>query len=101
MEWFDGSECERIDESLWKNTSCVRVLDFFLAFPGFDHSEKEVAGETGVARLTVDKTWKHLVAEGFIARTRLISRAEMHQFNKKTAREGAAGNGLQALAGLR
>jgi len=64
----------------------VRVLDFFLTFPAYDYAKKQVADETGVARLTVEKIWKHLVEEGFIVKTRRIGRAEMYRLNAANPR---------------
>ena len=59
----------------------VRTLDFFLTFDGFDYSKSQVAGEAGVARLTMEKIWKTLIQKKFIVKTRVIGRAEMYKLN--------------------
>ncbi len=64
----------------------VKVLDFFLTFDSFDYSKSQVAEETGVSRITLDKIWKDLVSQKIIAKTRSIGRADMHKLNKENPR---------------
>jgi biotin operon repressor len=59
----------------------VRVLDFFLTFKDFDYSKSQVAQETGVSRVTIEKIWGALARKGFIAKTRVIGRAELYKLN--------------------
>lgn len=61
----------------------IKVLDFFLTFDSFDYSKSQVAEETGVSRITLDKIWEELVNRRMIITTRTIGRAEMFKLNKE------------------
>ena len=61
----------------------IKVLDFFLIYDDFDYSKCQVADETGVARMTMDKIWNELIKKQIIAKTRTVGRAEMYRLNKK------------------
>ncbi|MCX6816239.1 MAG: hypothetical protein NT120_05330 [Candidatus Aenigmarchaeota archaeon] len=63
-------------------TPTVKVLDFFLTFDSFDYSKSQIAEETGVSRITLDKIWQDLVNKKIIVKTRNIGRAEMYKLNK-------------------
>jgi len=63
----------------------VRVIDFFLTFQGFD-SKSQVAEETGVSRITMDKIWPKLVKARFIIKTRIVGPAELYKLNKNNPR---------------
>ncbi len=64
-------------------TPAVKVLDFFLTFDSFDYSKSQVAEETGVSRITLDKIWEELINKNLIVKTREIGRAEMYKLNKE------------------
>lgn len=64
-------------------TPFVKVLDFFLTYDAFDYSKSQVAEETGVSRITLDKIWEELVNKRIIVKTRTIGRAEMYKLNKE------------------
>ena len=59
----------------------IKTLDFFLMFPNFDYSKSQVAEQTGVSRMTMDKIWSNLIKDGIIVKTRNIGRAEMYKLN--------------------
>lgn len=61
----------------------MKVLDFFLTFSKFDYSKSQVAEETGVSRVTLEKVWNELTRGGIIVKTRSIGRAEMYKLNEK------------------
>lgn len=65
------------------DTPWLKVLDFFLTFRGFDYSKTQVARETGVSRVTIEKIWKDLIKEKMIVKTRKIGRAEMYKLNEE------------------
>ncbi len=60
----------------------VRVIDFFLTFQSFDYSKSQVAEETRVSRITMDKIWPKLVKARFIIKTRIVGPAELYKLNK-------------------
>jgi hypothetical protein len=64
----------------------VRVLDFFLTFGEFDYSKSQVAGETGVSRVTIEPIWNGLIKSRMIVKTRVVGRAEMYLLNKSNPR---------------
>ncbi|MFH1257411.1 MAG: hypothetical protein V1658_00580 [Candidatus Micrarchaeota archaeon] len=64
----------------------MKALDFFLTFPGFDYSKTQVADETGISRITMEKIWVKLTETGLIRKTRTIGRAEMYCLNKQNPR---------------
>ena len=76
MEATKSIFCETFGDSPY-----VRVLDHFLTFSGLDYSKSQVAGATGVSRVTVDKIWGQLLDQSLIIRTRGIGRAEMYSLN--------------------
>lgn len=67
-------------------TPVIKVLDFFLTFDSFDYSKSQVAEETDVSRITLEKIWKELVDRQIIIKTRTIGRAEMYKLNKENPR---------------
>ena len=67
-------------------TPVVKVLDFFLTYDSFDYSKSQVAEETGVSRITLDKIWEELIDKKIIIKTRTIGRADMYKLNKKNAK---------------
>jgi len=64
-------------------TPVIRVLDFFLTFDSFDYSKSQVAEETGVSRITLEKLWKEMIDKKIIVKTRTVGRAEMYKLNKE------------------
>ncbi len=68
------------------DTPLVRVLDFFLTFREFDYSKSQVAAETGVSRITVDKIWPRLVKGGVLVMTRRVGRADVYKLDKANPR---------------
>ena len=64
----------------------VRVVDFFLMYSGFDYSKSQVARETGVSRVTMEKIWGDLIRSGLIVKTRDMGRAGMYTLNVKNPR---------------
>ena len=70
-------------------TPSVKVLDFFLTFDNFDYSKSQVAEETGVSRITLDKIWEELVSKKIIIKTREIGRAEMYKLNRENPKTKA------------
>jgi len=67
-------------------TPVVKVLDFFLTFDSFDYSKSQVAEETGVSRITLDKIWEEFVSQKILVKTRSIGRADMYKLNKENPR---------------
>lgn len=59
----------------------IKVLDFFLTFSSFDYSKSQVAEETGISRVTLDKIWNELIKKNIIIKTRTIGRADMYKLN--------------------
>ena len=59
----------------------IRVLDFFLTYPKFDYSKSQVAVETGVSRVTLDKIWGTLLEYELIRLNRRMGRAELYVLN--------------------
>lgn len=59
----------------------IRVLDFFLTYPKFDYSKSQVAVETGVSRVTLDKIWGTLLEYKLIRLNRKVGRAELYVLN--------------------
>ncbi len=68
------------------NSPLVRTIDFFLTFQHFDYSKTQVATETEVSRITMDKIWPRLVKAGFIVKTRRVGPAELYKLNKNNPR---------------
>ncbi len=66
---------------MFGDSPMVRVVDFFLMYHLFDYSKSQVARETGVSRVTIEKIWSALVKNGMIVRTRVMGRAEMYRLN--------------------
>ncbi len=66
----------------------IKVLDFFLTFDSFDYSKSQVAEETEVSRITLDKIWEELTGKKIITKTRTIGRAEMFRLNKENPMVG-------------
>ena len=64
----------------------IKVLDFFLTFDSFDYSKSQVAKETGVSRITLDKIWNEFTDKKIITKTRTIGRADMYKLNKENPR---------------
>ena len=69
--------------SIFGETPFIRALDFFLIYDDFDYSKCQIADETGIARMTMDKIWDELIKKEIIVKTRTIGRAEMYRLNKK------------------
>ena len=67
-------------------TPAVKVLDFFLNFDSFDYSKSQVAEETSVSRITLNKIWKELIKQKIIVKTRSIGRADMYKLDKENPR---------------
>lgn len=67
-------------------TPLVRVVDFFLTFQEFDYSKSQVAAETGISRITVDKIWPRLVKAGVIVKTRTVGLADLYKLNRSNPR---------------
>ena len=67
-------------------TPVVKVLDFFLTYDSFDYSKSQVAEETGVSRITLDKIWEELIDKKMIIKTRTIGRADMYKLNKENTK---------------
>ncbi|MBI2173249.1 MAG: hypothetical protein HYT73_03520 [Candidatus Aenigmarchaeota archaeon] len=67
-------------------TPVVKVLDFFLTYDSFDYSKSQVAEETGVSRITLDKIWEELIDKKIITKTRTIGRADMYKLNKEKSK---------------
>lgn len=60
-----------------------RILDFLITERGlFDYSITEMAGQTGVAWVTVQGILRHLLRENAIKRTRTVGKAEMFMLNE-------------------
>ena len=60
----------------------IRTLDFFLTFGEFDYSKSQVAGETGISRITIEPIWAKLIKDGLIVKTRVVGRAQMYLLDK-------------------
>lgn len=61
----------------------IKVLDFFLTFQNFDYSKSQIAEETGISRVTIEKIWEKLIKTKIITKTRIVGRAEMYKLNKE------------------
>ena len=59
----------------------VKVIDFFLTFRAFDYSKSQVASETEVSRITIEKIFKRLVANKIIIKTREVGMAQLYKLN--------------------
>lgn len=64
----------------------VKTLDFFLTYPAFDYSKSQVAKETGVSRVTMEKIWKKLLKRNIIKKTRKMGKGEMYELNTQDQR---------------
>jgi DNA-binding XRE family transcriptional regulator len=64
----------------------IKVLDFFLTFPGFDYSKTQVAKEAGISRITIEKIWDGLIKRGIIIKIRSIGKAELYKLNTDNPR---------------
>ncbi len=63
-------------------TPLIKTIDFFLTFQSFDYSKSQVAEETRVSRITMDKIWPKLVKSKFLVKTRIVGPAELYKVNK-------------------
>ncbi len=59
----------------------LRAIDFFIENRIFDYSKSDVAKETGISRMTLDKAWDELISLGIIKETRRIGRATLYKLN--------------------
>lgn len=59
----------------------VKTIDFFLMHPNFDYSKSQVAKETGISRITMEKIWKRLLKKSIIVKTREMGRGELYKLN--------------------
>ncbi len=64
----------------------VKTLDFFLMYPNFDYSKSQVAKETGISRVTMEKIWKRLLKRNIIKKTRSMGKGEMYELNTQDPR---------------
>ncbi len=62
-------------------TPMIKVIDFFLTFREFDYSKTQVASETEISRITIDKIWPKLVKAQIIMPTRTMGAAELCKLN--------------------
>lgn len=68
---------------LFGETPFIKVLDFFLTFSDFDYSKTEVARETNVSRITIERIWRHLIKKSYLIKSRQVGRAELYKLNKQ------------------
>lgn len=61
----------------------IKVLDFFLMYPDFDYSKSQVAEESGISRITMDKIWNGLIKKEIIIKTRESGNAVLCKLNAK------------------
>ena len=64
----------------------VKTIDFLLMYPNFDYSKSQVAKETRVSRITMEKIWKNLLKNGIIIKTREMGRGNMYKLNVENPR---------------
>ena len=57
----------------------IKVISFFLTFREFDYSKSQIAEETGVSRITVNKVLQKLVKENILSKTRKIGRSQLYK----------------------
>jgi hypothetical protein len=81
--WYVMEAKNTIFKETFGETPVVKVLDFFLTFDSYDYSKSQVAEETGVSRITLDKIWEEFVNQKIIVKTRSIGRADMYRLNKE------------------
>jgi hypothetical protein len=61
----------------------IKVMDFFLMYPDFDYSKSQVAKETGISRITIEKIWSELIKKEIIIKTRESGNAALYKLNTK------------------
>ena len=65
------------------NSPKLRIIDIFLTSPYFDFSREELAGELGMSKQTIYKSFKDLEELGIIKFSRRIGRATMYKINRE------------------
>lgn len=78
----DMEKTKSIFVETFGDSPTIRVLNFFLTFGEFDYSKSQVAGETGVSRVTIEPIWNRLIKGRMIVKTRVVGRAEMYVLNR-------------------
>lgn len=61
----------------------IKVLDFFLMYPDFDYSKSQVAKESGISRITMEKIWNELIKKDIIIKTRESGNAVLYKLNNR------------------
>lgn len=64
----------------------IKVMDFFLMYPDFDYSKSQVAKESGISRITIEKIWNELIKKEIIVKTRESGNAELYKLNTKNSK---------------
>ena len=67
-------------------TPMIKAIDFFLTFREFDYSKTQVAAETEISRITMDKIWPRLIKAQIIFQTRTVGVAELYKLNFQNPR---------------
>ena len=68
------------------DTPLLRVIEFLLMHPDFDYTKSFIAKETGISRITMERTLKKLIRNDLIDKTRTIGNAEWYRLNRESPR---------------
>lgn len=63
------------------NSPKIRLLDFFLENDVFDYTKSEIAGQTGISRVTLNMMWPELVKNKILIPKRKIANATLYRLN--------------------
>ena len=59
----------------------IKIIDFLLDNYIFDFTKSDIARETGISRVTLDKFFNILIKQGIIFKTKKIGMAEIYRLN--------------------
>lgn len=62
----------------------IKVIDFLLDNYIFDFTKSDIAKETGISRVTLDKFFNSFIKQGIIYKIKKVGRAELYRLNKES-----------------
>ena len=62
----------------------IAVMELFLSQSFSEKNVSEVAKETGISRITIERIWADLIARRIIIKSREVGRAELYRLNSES-----------------
>ena len=70
----------------------IKIIDFLLDNYIFDFTKSDIARETGISRVTLDKFFNNFIKQGIIFKIKKVGRAEIYRLNTNSEMVKAINN---------